>query len=235
VREQRDAAAPALILQVGSDITPGPLLWTTLDVPAALAPLALVACRQWQLLCMPEPRLTMEPLQSGMQARHWLPTNLHISFSGTCQTPRAPRRQELQALLADLLGERVAADQPLMEAGLDSIGAVELRNAVAAKFGVDLPATATFDFPTLGALAAHVAGPRGGGAPARGRPAAQGLQQGRVPEDEGEAAWMQRVTEARPRRPRRRPGAARMHGHAARAFAQGPRHLTVVCRLTKRR
>jgi len=45
-------------------------------------------------------------------------------------------RQEILEIVAELLGERVAADQPLMEAGLDSIGAVELRNAVAAKFGV---------------------------------------------------------------------------------------------------
>ena len=46
---------------------------------------------------------------------------------------------------------------PLMEAGLDSIGAVELRNAVSAIFGVELPATASFDYPTAQALAAHVA------------------------------------------------------------------------------
>jgi len=162
-----------------------------------------------------------------------LPTS-PCSFSGTRQTPSTPRRQELETLLADLLGERVAADQPLMEAGLDSIGAVELRNAVAAKFGVDLPATATFDFPTLGALAAHVAGPQGGSAPAQGRPAAQGLQHGRVPEEESAAAWMQRVTEARPRRPSRRSGAARVHRDAAGAFTPGPRHLTVVAMLLER-
>ena len=47
-------------------------------------------------------------------------------------------------------------DQPLMEAGLDSIGAVELRNAVSAKFGVELPATVTFDYPSAGALAQFV-------------------------------------------------------------------------------
>ena len=51
----------------------------------------------------------------------------------------------------------VAPDQPLMEAGLDSIGAVELRNAVGAKFGVDLPATVTFDHPTPQALARFLA------------------------------------------------------------------------------
>ena len=44
-------------------------------------------------------------------------------------------------------------DQPLMEAGLDSIASVELRNAVAAHFQLDLPATATFDYPTITALA----------------------------------------------------------------------------------
>ena len=44
------------------------------------------------------------------------------------------------------------------QAGLDSLGAVELRNAIAAKFGVALPATVAFDFPTASALAGFVRG-----------------------------------------------------------------------------
>ncbi len=40
-----------------------------------------------------------------------------------------------------------------MQAGLDSLGAVDLRNAISVKFAVDLPATAAFDHPTSSALA----------------------------------------------------------------------------------
>ncbi len=47
--------------------------------------------------------------------------------------------------------------QPLMEAGLDSLGAVELHNALGTKFGLELPATITLDFPSIAALAAHLA------------------------------------------------------------------------------
>ena len=40
-------------------------------------------------------------------------------------------------------------DQALMEAGLDSLAAVELRTAVAAAFGTAMPATLALDYPTL--------------------------------------------------------------------------------------
>lgn len=44
-----------------------------------------------------------------------------------------------------------------MEAGLDSIGAVELRNSVSTKFGVELPATVAFDYPTIQDVARFLA------------------------------------------------------------------------------
>ena len=52
---------------------------------------------------------------------------------------------------------QVAPQQPLMEAGLDSLAAVELRNQLAARFSVDLAPTLSFDFPTAAALASHIA------------------------------------------------------------------------------
>lgn len=59
--------------------------------------------------------------------------------------------------MSGLLGTDISKDEPLMEAGLDSIGAVELRNSVATKFGVELPATVTFDHPSVAALADYLA------------------------------------------------------------------------------
>ena len=68
-------------------------------------------------------------------------------------------------MISDQRQRRLESAQPLMEAGLDSIGAVELRNAVTEKFGVELPATVTFDYPTADALAGFIAS-KTGAAPA---------------------------------------------------------------------
>ena len=47
------------------------------------------------------------------------------------------------------MGVAIEPDQALMEAGLDSLAAVELRTAVAAKLGVAMPVTLAIDYPTL--------------------------------------------------------------------------------------
>ena len=57
----------------------------------------------------------------------------------------------------EVVGSVVGADTPLMEAGLDSLGAVELRSRLASRLDdADLPETLVFDFPTLRQLEAHL-------------------------------------------------------------------------------
>ena len=52
-------------------------------------------------------------------------------------------------LAGDVMGVLVNATQPLMEAGLDSLAAVELRSAISSRFGISLPATVALDYPTV--------------------------------------------------------------------------------------
>ena len=51
-------------------------------------------------------------------------------------------------------GTAIAPDQPLIQLGMDSLLAVELRNRLAARLGAVLPSTLVFDHPTLERLAA---------------------------------------------------------------------------------
>jgi acyl carrier protein len=69
---------------------------------------------------------------------------------------RAGVAKKLQDMVQSLFGFEVAPSQPLMEAGLDSLSAAELRNSMATAFSAELPATIMFDYPTLDALTTYV-------------------------------------------------------------------------------
>lgn len=77
------------------------------------------------------------------------------------------------------------------QAGLDSLGAVELRNALTSRFAISLPATVTFDHPTLAALSAFIArqlAPAADSAAAAAAAAAADSKTARVQAEE--AGWL---------------------------------------------
>ncbi|MGD9832287.1 MAG: type I polyketide synthase [Piscinibacter sp.] len=71
-------------------------------------------------------------------------------------------REQVRRLGAKVLGlarvEDLDAEAPLRQLGLDSLMAVELRNLLGRAVGQTLPATVTFDHPSVAALADHLAG-----------------------------------------------------------------------------
>lgn len=60
-------------------------------------------------------------------------------------------------VLSNLTGGPASKEQPFMDSGLDSLGAVQLRNELAGAFAVELSPTVTFDHPSPAALASHIA------------------------------------------------------------------------------
>jgi len=65
-------------------------------------------------------------------------------------------REQVAASLGHVSADAVDVDSTLLELGMDSLGAVELRNRLAAVAEVQIPPTAAFDHPTTAALAAYL-------------------------------------------------------------------------------
>ncbi|GIL68019.1 hypothetical protein Vafri_21296, partial [Volvox africanus] len=76
-------------------------------------------------------------------------------------------REEVEAVVQEavrgVVGSSVSPDAPLMSSGLDSLGAVELRNALEGRLGVQLPSTLVFDYPTPAAVSEFIAAQLGAG------------------------------------------------------------------------
>eukprot|EP00438_Fugacium_kawagutii_P013956 Skav203422 [mRNA] locus=scaffold1743:380634:384082:- [translate_table: standard] len=79
---------------------------------------------------------------------------------------RAPQVQSMiLAVAGEVTGSVVAAQEPLMEAGMDSLSAVEFRNRLSNELpGIKLPNTLIFDYPTVGAISMFAASQLSAGA-----------------------------------------------------------------------
>ncbi len=112
---------------------------------------------------LPQPSL----VGSGEHAVALTDPAQHVS--GSTRTIGQGIHQQQQARVAEVLaavldvtqsltGAVVAPHESVVAAGLDSLGALELRNALAERLGVPLPAMLAFDYPTPAAIADHIAG-----------------------------------------------------------------------------
>ena len=64
--------------------------------------------------------------------------------------------EDIQRILRDVASVEIGRSDPLMDSGIDSLAGVELKNKVEALYGVELPATAAFDYPSVEALAGYL-------------------------------------------------------------------------------
>ena len=83
-----------------------------------------------------------------------------VASKATAATAVGPSKEvlslQVHEAVKSVLGSSVGGDDALMAAGLDSLGSVELKNALERRSGVELPSTLVFDYPTVNALAGYL-------------------------------------------------------------------------------
>ena len=85
-----------------------------------------------------------------------LDDNLEMSLEQNEDIEHKKLTEKIRALVKDLIKDDVPDSQPLMEAGVDSLGALELRNKLSEVFQANLPQTLVFDYPTIQAVSNYI-------------------------------------------------------------------------------
>ena len=65
-------------------------------------------------------------------------------------------RSTVVHVVQQLLNEDIAETDPLMSAGVDSLGAAELRSMLSSSVGMHLPGTLIFDYPSIDAIVQYL-------------------------------------------------------------------------------
>ena len=102
---------------------------------------------------------TLVPEAHARDQVHLMEADLGYSQVQAQEAPSAEYlQQEVSEAVSAILGAEVDLTQPLVAAGIDSLGAVELRNNLEARMGFQLPPTLLFDYPTVSDLAGYLQG-----------------------------------------------------------------------------
>ena len=64
--------------------------------------------------------------------------------------------ENVTRIVHDVTSVNISRSDPLMESGVDSLAGIELKNKIESAYGVELPATAAFDYPSIDALAQYL-------------------------------------------------------------------------------